>query len=95
MNTTLHVSIDIKTKEAAANLADELGLDLSTIVKASLKHFVMTKRFEVEKSYRMTSYLEQVVGQARKDFAARKNISGPFSTPNEIGKHLSKLMKKK
>ena len=94
MNTTLHISIDQKTKTAAANLAADLGLDLSTIVKASLKSFIMTKRFEVEKSYRMTPYLEQVIGQAKKDFASRRNVSGPFSTTEELKKHFSKVTKK-
>ena len=95
MNTTLHISIDQKIKAAAADLAEDLGLDLSTIIKASLKNFIKTQRFEVEKSYRMTPYLEQVIGQARKDFAARRNVSGPFSTPEELRKHFSKVTKKK
>lgn len=95
MNTTLHVTIDKQTKTEAGKLAEEMGLDLSTIVKASLKNFVATKTFHVEKSYRMTPYLERVVERARRDFETGRNISGPFSTAGEITRHLSKLMKAK
>jgi len=79
MNTTLHVTIDKKTKTKAAKLARELGLDLSTIVKASLKSFVVNQTFHVEKTHRMTPYLEQII-----DMANRENkTSGPFKSAKE------------
>lgn len=90
-STTLHVTIDKQTKEAAAKLASKMGLDLSTVVKASLKTFVQTGVFHVERSYRMTPYLEKIIAQAEKDFKAGKNISGPFSTAEEIKAHLDSL----
>lgn len=61
MNTTLHVNIDKKTKAEAAKLAADLGLDLSIIVRATLKNFIETKTFHVEKSHRMTPYLENLI----------------------------------
>jgi hypothetical protein len=36
----------------------------------------------------------KVIKMARHDWAAGKNISGPFKTGEEIQKHLEKLMKK-
>lgn len=92
--TTLHIHIDKQTKEDAAKLAGQLGLDLSVIVKASLKNFLRTQRFEVEQTHRMTPYLEQVIAEARKDFAAGRNISGPFKDAASTAKHLKRLMKK-
>ena len=94
MNTTLHVTIDKETKEKASKLAKETGFDLSTLIRASVKHFVATKTFHVEKTSRMTPYLEQVISQAKEDFAAGRNISEPFSTPEEVAEHLNKLIKK-
>lgn len=91
MNTTLHVTVDQPTKDAAAKLAREMGLDLSTIVKASLKTFVETQVFHVERSYRMTPYLEKIIARARADYKAGKNIAGPFSTPREISAYLDSL----
>jgi len=84
MNTTLHVTIDKETKTEAARLAEEMGLDLSTIVKASLKNFVATKTFHVEKTYRMTPYLEGVIREANRE----NKTYGPFKTASESIKFL-------
>jgi addiction module RelB/DinJ family antitoxin len=84
MNTTLHVTIDRQTKEQAKNLAAEMGLDLSSIVKASLKTFVASKTFHVEKSYRMTPYLEQIIDEAYRE----NKTYGPFKTSAQSIKFL-------
>jgi len=94
MNTTLHVNIDKKTKAEAAKLADELGLDLSVIVRASLKNFLQTKTFHVEKTYHMTPYLEHLIEEINNEKDS-SNWSGPFSSTKELKKHLNKVIKKK
>ena len=78
MNTTLHVTIDRQTKQKAQKLARELGLDLSTVVKASLKTFVQTETFHIEKSDTITPYLAATIAQAKKELAKGKAY-GPFS----------------
>lgn len=78
MNTTIHVTIDRETKIKAQKLARELGLDISTIVKSSLKTFVQTESFYVEKSKRVTPRLAVVIEQAKKELAKGKAF-GPFS----------------
>ena len=78
MNTTLHVTIDKETKQKAQKLAKEIGLDISTIVKASLKTFVQTESFYVEKSGSVTARLAAVIAEARKELAQGKAY-GPFS----------------
>lgn len=83
MNTTLHVTVDKQTKDAAAKLAGNMGLDLSTLVKASLKMFVQTQTFHVEHAPRMTPYLEKIIAQARMDLKAKKNVSPDFSNAKQ------------
>ena len=78
MNTTLHVTIDKETKQKAQKLAKELGLDISTIVKASLKTFVQTETFHVEKSDTITPHLAATIAQAKKELAQGK-AHGSFS----------------
>lgn len=78
MNTTLHITIDKDIKQRAQRLAKELGLDISTIVKASLKTFVQTEIFHVEKTNSVTPYLAEVITQAKKELLAGKAF-GPFS----------------
>jgi len=88
MNTTLHVTIDKETKQKAQRLAKEMGLDISTVVKASLKTFVQTEIFHVEKSRAITPYLAATIAQAKKELAGGKAI-GPF-----IGDELDKFLLK-
>ncbi len=94
MNTTIHINIDQKTKSEAAELAEELGLDLSVIIRASLKNFILTKTFHVEKTYRMTPYLESLIEEINKEKDST-NWSGPFSTPEQLDKHFSTVTRKK
>ncbi|HEX9503812.1 MAG TPA: hypothetical protein VF974_05865 [Patescibacteria group bacterium] len=79
MNTTLHVTVDKQTKDAASKLAADMGLDLSTLVKAILKTFVQTGVFKIEHSFRITPYLEKIIATAKKDFAVNNNVSPSFS----------------
>lgn len=78
MNTTLHVTIDKETKNKAQKLAKEMGLDISTIVKASLKTFVQTESFYVEKTNQAGPYLAAVIKEAKREYNQGKAI-GPFS----------------
>lgn len=80
MNTTLHVTIDRETKERAQKLAHELGLDLSTVVRAGLKQFVQTESFSVEKTYRPTPHLEQILREAE---ATPEDTFGPFDNADD------------
>lgn len=78
MNTTIHITIDKETKHKAQKLAKDMGLDISTIVKASLRTFVQTETFHVEKSGIVTPYLAATISDAKKELAEGKAF-GPFS----------------
>ena len=73
-NTTLHVTIDKQTKDHAAKLAREMGLTLSTIVKANLISFIATKTFYVERNHK-SPYMDQIISNARSEFIAKVNTS--------------------
>ena len=83
--TTLHVTIDRETKAKAQRLAKELGLDISTIVRAGLKQFVETERFSVEKSYRPTPYLEEILRYVE---AHPDEVSPTFATAEDAVAYL-------
>ena len=83
MNTTLHVTIDRDTKQKAQRLAKELGLDISTVVRASLKQFVQTESFTVKKTRRMTPYLEQLIREAKQEASDEAAEFGPFKDSDE------------
>jgi antitoxin component of RelBE/YafQ-DinJ toxin-antitoxin module len=64
-------------------LAKELGLDISTVVRASLKQFVQTESFTVKKTRRMTPYLEQLISEAKQEESEEAAGFGPFKDSDE------------
>ena len=90
MKTTLHIKVDKDIKHRSSKLAGRLGLSLSAIVNASLRNFIKTETFSVSNGEQMTPYMESWLAEVEKDIKAGKNISGPFSSVEELRAHLSK-----
>ena len=88
MKTQVNLKIDSLVKERAQKRAEELGLSLSAVVNATLSQFARTGELELSVAPRMTPYLEELVKEARADYKAGKT-SGPFSTVEELMKHLN------
>ncbi len=69
MNTKTVISIkidkDLKTK--ASNLAEKMGFNLSSIISATLRHFVVNKEINVSLEPKMTPYLEAIIEKVRKE----------------------------
>jgi addiction module RelB/DinJ family antitoxin len=78
MNTTsLHIQIEPSTKQQAQRTADELGLSLSSVVKALLKQFIRTKQLTVaiqERPEIPNAYLRQSLKQSEEDIKAGRTI---------------------
>lgn len=74
MNTTsLHIQIEPRIKQQAQKTADELGLSLSSVVKALLKQFIRTKRLSVEITERPeipNEFLRKSLKQSMEDIKA-------------------------
>lgn len=90
--TTIQIRIDEKTKRSAKKVLAELGLDLSTAIKAYLKQITLRKglpfRVLTENGYTLEE--EQEILKAAEEARQGKNISGPF-TPEEAIAHLRSL----
>ena len=86
--TILNIKMDKKLKESAQKIAQDIGLPLSTILNSFLKQFVADKEVTFSaKEYRMTSYLEGIIGESREEYK-RGNMSGPFKSAKGFTKHL-------
>ena len=79
----INIKADREVKKNAQKLAKELGLNLSTIINANLKQFIRSREVYFSVMPKMTSELERLVGQARKDYKAKKNISPVFNSVQE------------
>ena len=68
MNTTsLHIKIDDSLKGQAQDLADQLGLSLSVVVKVLLKQFIRARNISVGLDEEPTEYFKQLMKQADSD----------------------------
>jgi len=94
MNTTsLHIKIEPSIKREAQKTASELGLSLSAVTKALLKHFIRTKRLSVGASERPeipNAYLRKALKQSEEDIKAGRVIS--FKNSKEALSYLDSLI---
>jgi antitoxin component of RelBE/YafQ-DinJ toxin-antitoxin module len=95
MSTTDKAIINIKVSKAlkhdAQELADEIGVPLTTVISASLKEFVRSRSLTVSAFPRLRPEIERELGEAIADYKDGKNISKTFVKPSEIADHLSSL----
>ena len=89
--TVINVKLSKSLKQDAQNLADELGVPLSTIVIANLKEFVRSRSITVSALPRLKPEIEKELGQAIKDYKLRKNISPVLSSGKDVAEYLQSL----
>ena len=91
MKTVINIKADKEVKENAQHLAAELGFSLSALINAYLRQFIKSREVYFSAVPHMTPELEELIGCARKDLKAGKNISPTFSTSAEMDKYLDSL----
>ena len=95
MNTTDKAIINIKVSKAlkqdAQELADEIGVPLTTVISASLKEFVRSRSLTVSAFPRLRPEIESELGEAINDYKKGNNVTKTFSSPDEVAGHLTSL----
>lgn len=89
--TILNVKLNKSLKQDAQELADELGVPLSTIVVANLKEFVRSRSITVSALPRLKPEIEKELGQAIADYKQGKNISPVLRNGKEVSDFLKSL----
>lgn len=89
--TIINIKIDKSLKQEAQELADEIGVPLSTIVIANLKDFVRSRSLNLSALPRLKPSIEREIGEALSDYKAGKNISRPLTKTEDVAAHLSSL----
>lgn len=95
MTTILHIKTDKKIRDQVEKLAKTNGMTITALVNISLRSLINRPILELDLAPEPNAKTKKAITQARKDYKSAKNISGPFDTKEEIGRHLSKLMKQK
>lgn len=89
MNTVvISTKIDFQTKKEAQKVAEKLGIPLSVVIKAFLKHFIRTKSIEFSaRDEEPNEYLKSVMKQAEENYRAGK-VSPAFDNAKDAIKYL-------
>lgn len=89
--TIINVKVSKDLKQDAQDLADEIGVPLTTVITASLKEFVRSRSLTVSAFPRLRPEIERELDEAIADFKSGKNVSKVFTRPDDVAKHLSAL----
>lgn len=84
MKTLISVKIDKDIKVKSQNLAQELGIPLSTLVNAYLRQFVREKKAVFSSAWKMSEELETILGPIESDIKRRKNMTKFINAPKEL-----------
>lgn len=88
MNTAvINIKTEPKTKKEAQKIAQKIGVSLSSLINAYLKHVVRTKKVEFDLSEEPSDYLIKAMKKADKDLAEGK-ASPTFKNAEEAIKWL-------
>ena len=87
----IYIKVNKSLKRDAQELADEIGVPLTTVITASLKEFVRSRSLTVSAFPRLKPEIERELSEAIADYKKGKNISKTFSKLDEIASHLSSL----
>jgi antitoxin component of RelBE/YafQ-DinJ toxin-antitoxin module len=89
--TIINLKVSKSLKREAQELADEIGVPLTTVITANLKEFVRSRSLTMSAFPRLKPEIEKELGEAIEDYKKGKNVSKVFSAPNEVASHLSSL----
>jgi addiction module RelB/DinJ family antitoxin len=78
MKTVLNVKTDKVIKDKAQALAKHMGIPLSTIVNAQLKHFIESGEFTVSRELTLKSKVVTEINKAVQEVRTGKKISPRF-----------------
>ncbi len=71
--TIINLKIDKALKNQAAELAAEMGFNLSSVITSILRNFVTTRELHVTSGRRMTKYLESLIEEVNNEKESDKS----------------------
>lgn len=89
--TIINLKVSKTLKRDAQDLADEIGVPLTTVITANLKEFVRSRSLTVSAFPRLKPEIEQEISEAIADYKKGKNVSPVYASSDEITRHLSSL----
>lgn len=90
MKTLINIKADKDVKEKAQQIAEGLGLPLSTIINAYLKEFIRDREVKISLEPKLRPKIIKLLRQASIDYKNGKNISPMFSSAKDALRYLHK-----
>jgi addiction module RelB/DinJ family antitoxin len=79
-NALLSIKTDPETKAQLKSFAAELGVSSTALVNMVVKQAIRDRRIVLATKLEPTPYLEKLMLEAEADYAAGRNIEGPFDS---------------
>lgn len=89
--TVINLKVSKELKREAQELADEIGIPLTTVITVNLKEFIRSRSLTVSAFPRLKPEIEREIEVAVTDFHKGKNISPVFDAPKKAADYLRKL----
>ncbi len=89
--TIINLKVSKELKREAQDLADEIGVPLTTVITANLKEFVRSRSLSISAFPRLKPEVEAEIGEAIAEYKTGKDISLAFDTPKDAANYLRKL----
>ena len=89
--TIINIKVSKSLKKDAQDLANEIGVPLTTVITANLKEFVRSRSLMLSAFPRLRAEIENELEDAVVDAKNGKNVSRVFSSPGDVTEHLSSL----
>ncbi len=88
----VNIKLDKKLKDQASKLAEQMGFNLSSVISATLRHFVVNKEINISLKPKMTPYLESIISDAKNE---RQSDKSPiFKNPEDAIRWLKQHVKR-
>jgi len=89
--TIINIKVNKSLKQEAQELANEIGVPLTTVITANLKEFVRSRSLTVSAFPRLKPEIEHELGKAIADYKKDINVSKTLRKPSEVANHLKSL----
>ncbi len=86
--TVINIKADKEVKEAAQDIARQLGMPLSTIINAYLRQFIRTKEIRFSLEGELKSSAKKRLERLQKEASEGRNLSRSFTSADESIRHL-------
>lgn len=83
MNTVISVRTDSQTKNAAMQMASDVGISLSSLINSYLRQIVATRRIELYAPEPMTPKLEALIAEVEAELLSGK-VSKKFTNVDDF-----------